>query len=283
MSQIVRSKLDLKKRIKEFKSKNVTIGLVPTMGALHQGHVSLIQMSKLQYDVTVATIFVNPTQFNNPEDLTKYPRKEKEDLDTLSKAGCDLVFIPSEEEIYTQKPSVKLDFGHLETIMEGKFRPSHFNGVGLIVMKLFGLVEPNGAYFGQKDLQQYKIISALVNEFEMPLTLHMAPIVREPEGLALSSRNERLSNKQKILARSLYSTLIQAKNSIKNGVSIEKVINEAKQYLANSTDIELEYLEIVDFETLQNISMPNEGDRLALCVAANVAGVRLIDNIIIEV
>jgi len=282
MTQIVRKKLDLKKLIKELKSKNKSIGLVPTMGALHQGHISLIQMSRTQYDVTVATIFVNPTQFNNPEDLTKYPRNEIEDLDTLTKAGCDIVFIPSDKEMYEQAPSIKLDFGYLETIMEGKFRPGHFNGVGIIVMKLFGLVEPNGAYFGQKDLQQFKIISTLVNEFELPITLHMAPIVRETSGLALSSRNTRLSEEHKKIAIKLHHALTQAKDSIRQGNSIEKTINNAKQSISNCTDIELEYFEIVDFKTLQNISMPNEADRLALCIAAHVAGVRLIDNIIIE-
>jgi len=283
MSQIVRSKKDLKKVIAKLKSTNQTIGLVPTMGALHQGHLSLVQMSKKQYDVTVATIFVNPTQFNNPTDLNQYPRSEKADLAVLSKAGCDIVFIPDTEDVYSSKPTISLNFAHLETAMEGKHRPGHFNGVGLIVMKLFGLVEPTGAYFGQKDLQQFKVISTLVHDFELPIRLHMAPIIRENNGLAMSSRNKRLDKQQIKIASLIYATLQKASSSLKEGTSLEDVKTEAKKIFEDQSSIELEYFEIVLFETLQTISTVNEGDRLALCVAATLAEVRLIDNIIIDI
>ncbi len=283
MSQIVRSKNELKSVIAELKHFNTSIGLVPTMGALHNGHLSLVQMSKMQYDVTVVTIFVNPTQFNSKTDLAKYPRTEKKDITMLVEAGSDIVFIPSKDEIYKLTPTLSLNFGHLETIMEGKYRPDHFNGVGLIVMKLFGLVEPNGAYFGQKDLQQFKVISSLVNDFELPITLHMAPIIRKNNGLAMSSRNKRLDKQQVKEAGFIYATLLKAAQNLKKGASLQIVKKETAKLFSDESFIDLEYFEIVDFETLQNISAVNEGDRLALCVAAIVAKVRLIDNIIIEI
>jgi len=283
MSQIVRSKNELNRVIAPIKNSNSSIGLVPTMGALHQGHLSLVQMSKLQYDVTVVTIFVNPTQFNNPTDLEKYPRTEKEDLELLSNVGCDIVYIPSVDEIYSKHPTLSLNFGDLETVMEGKHRPRHFNGVGLIVMKLFGLVTPTGAFFGQKDLQQFKIISSLVVDFELPIKLHIAPIIRESNGLAMSSRNKRLNSEQSNKASFIYASLKMAEQGLREGASLQLVIKGVEDAFLEESSIQLEYFEIVDFETLQKISIVNEGDRLALCAAAIVAKVRLIDNIIIEI
>lgn len=282
MSQIVRSKIELKSVIEVIKHANKSIGLVPTMGALHNGHLSLVQMSKMQYNVTVVTIFVNPTQFNNESDLAKYPRTEERDITLLSNAGSDVIFIPSVDEIYNLKPTLSLEFGHLETIMEGKHRPGHFNGVGLIVMKLFGLVEPTGAFFGQKDLQQYKVISSLVNDFELPISLHLAPIIRESNGLAMSSRNKRLDKKEFEKASFIYATLSKSAKSLKGGESPQVIMENVEKLFSKESLLNLEYFEIVDFETLQNISTVNEGDRLALCVAATVAETRLIDNIIIE-
>ncbi len=283
MSQIVRSKSDLKDIIREVKKKNSTIGLVPTMGALHQGHLSLVQMSKTQYDVTVVTIFINPAQFNNPSDLEKYPRTEKNDIALLSKAGCDYIFMPKAEEIYLSKPIISLNFGHLETIMEGQQRPGHFNGVALIVMKLMGLIEPNGAYFGQKDLQQFRIVSTLIRDFDMAIKLHMAPIIREISGLAMSSRNKRLSKTQRQKASLIYAALTKAKEHLKKGAEINEVKKKVAQFFVDENTFELAYFEIVKSETLQNISIVNEGDRLALCIAVMVAKIRLIDNIIIDI
>lgn len=282
MSQIVRAKTDLKQVIRKAKKRNYSIGLVPTMGALHEGHLSLVQMSKMQYDVTVASIFINPTQFNNPQDLENYPKSEREDIQLLDNAGCDIIFIPDANEIYSREPISSLSFGYLENIMEGKHRPKHFNGVGLIVMKLFGLVEPTGAYFGQKDLQQFMIISALVNDLELPISLHMAPIIREKNGLAMSSRNKRLNDEQKEYASQLYSSLKKAEVSLKRGLSTAEVKNEIVELFSKLNKLKLEYFEIVDAETLRDISIVNHGDRLALCLAAFVAEIRLIDNIIID-
>lgn len=282
MSQIIRSKTDLKIAIRKLKEANSSIGLVPTMGALHEGHMSLVQMSNMQYDVTVATIFVNPTQFNNKKDLDKYPRTENEDIALLKAEGVEIIFIPDVDEIYASDSLVKLNFGFLETTMEGEHRPGHFNGVGLIVMKLFGLVEPSGAFFGQKDLQQFSIISVLVKDFDLPIKLHMAPIIRDHNGLALSSRNKRLNGEKLGLASKIYATLLMAKDHLVSGIKTGVVKEEVNAHINIENGIELEYFEIVDFETLQNISVFNEGDRVALCIAAYVAEVRLIDNIIIE-
>lgn len=282
MPKIIRLKQELRKTISEFKLKGLTVGLVPTMGALHEGHTSLVQMSGKQYDVTVVSIFINPVQFNNKEDLAKYPRNEQRDLDILEEVGCDIVFIPSEDEIYKTEPVIKINFGHLESVMEGKFRPGHFSGVGLIVGKLLGILQPDGAYFGQKDLQQFRVIATLVQDLDIPVNLHMAPIVREKDGLALSSRNTRLTKEQKFSANNLYKALEMASVVLKTGLPIKETQKKVAKFLDGINDIKLEYFEIVDFETLENISSINEGDRLALCIAGYVAGVRLIDNIIIE-
>jgi len=283
MCQVIRSKYDLKKVINDLKIANKSIGLVPTMGALHQGHLSLVQMSKSQYDVTVATIFVNPKQFNTKEDLVKYPKTELSDIKKLSSIGCNYIFIPTSEEIYDVAPTLKINFGYLEHILEGKFRPGHFTGVGLIVMKLFGLVQPTGAYFGQKDLQQFSVITTLVRDFELPINLHLAPIIRESSGLAMSSRNQGLTETEQKRAAIIYSILEDAKNLLLKGMVKELALKNAIEQFNIADGVKLEYFEIVDAETLQNISTVSAGDKLALCAAAFVAEIRLIDNIIIKI
>lgn len=283
MSQVIRSILDLKKVVEQLKSTNQSIGLVPTMGALHQGHLSLVQMSKNQYDVTVATIFINPTQFNSKEDFLKYPKTEASDIKMLNSIGCHFIFIPDTNEVYKHNAVVELSFGYLEHILEGKHRPGHFNGVGLIVMKLFGLVQPTGAYFGQKDLQQFKVISSLVKDFDLRIKLHLAPIIREKNGLAMSSRNERLSANNKQIATLIYCSLLLAKQQLSDGLDKATVLKNAISKMGTEKGIKLEYFVIVNAETLQEIVLVNAGDRLALCAAAYVAGIRLIDNIIIEI
>lgn len=281
--QVFRSKNTLFKAIKKYKKNQTTIGLVPTMGALHEGHLSLVEMSKRQFNVTAVSIFVNPIQFNNATDLKKYPRSENKDLELLEASGVDLVFIPSIEEIYPQKPLVKLSFSYLEDIMEGKHRPGHFSGVGLVVLKLFGLVQPDGAYFGQKDLQQFKVINQLVVDFNVPVQLHMAPIIREPSGLAMSSRNQRLSQAAIKTASHLYKWLNTAKSGLLNGASVKQIQNDLLECASATDDITLEYFMVVDAETLHPKLIVNEGDRLALCLAAHVDEVRLIDNIIFQI
>ncbi|MEA5460657.1 pantoate--beta-alanine ligase [Arcicella sp. LKC2W] len=257
-----------------------SVGLVPTMGALHNGHLSLIEASKKQNELTVCSIFVNPTQFNNAQDLAVYPRTLEADCQMLESAGCDVVFAPSVEEMYPQLPNLKFDFGDLERVMEGKFRPGHFNGVGVVVSKLFNIVQPDSAYFGQKDLQQCAVINRLVKDLSFSLTLNICPTQRESDGLAMSSRNRNLSPEQRNLAPEIYKSLQQACDLLKNkksGTETQKFVTE---YLSNVNGIELEYFEISDFETLQPINQLLEG-QTALCIAAFMGKTRLIDNVII--
>lgn len=256
-----------------------TIGFVPTMGALHQGHLSLIETAKNQNDVVVCSIFVNPTQFNNPHDLAVYPRTLEADCKMLEEVACDIVFAPSASEMYPSLPTLKFDFGTLENVMEGKFRPGHFNGVGIVVSKLFNIVQPNKAYFGQKDLQQCAVINCLVKDLSFSLDLVICPTQRETDGLAMSSRNRNLSEDQRVIAPEIYKSLSAAAELLKT-----KSSTEVKQFVADYfkviEDIELEYFEISDFETLLPIEELLEG-KTALCIAAFLGKTRLIDNIII--
>ncbi len=256
-----------------------TIGFVPTMGALHQGHLSLIETAKNQNDVVVCSIFVNPTQFNNPHDLAVYPRTLEADCKMLEEVACDIVFAPSASEMYPSLPTLKFDFGTLENVMEGKFRPGHFNGVGIVVSKLFNIVQPNKAYFGQKDLQQCAVINCLVKDLSFSLDLVICPTQRETDGLAMSSRNRNLSEDQRVIAPEIYKSLSAAAELLKTKSSTE-VKQFVTDYFEVIEDIELEYFEISDFETLLPIEELLEG-KTALCIAAFLGKTRLIDNIII--
>ena len=266
----------LKAQRKEGKS----IGLVPTMGALHNGHLSLIRASKAENDLTICSIFVNPTQFNNPQDLAVYPRTLEADCEMLESERCDVVFAPNAHDIYPTLPNLKFDFGDLERVMEGKFRPGHFNGVGIVVSKLFNIIQPNNAYFGQKDLQQCAIINRLVKDLSYNLTLKICPTQREKDGLAMSSRNRNLTPEQRQTAPEIYKALQKAVELLKDkkpGFAIKRFITS---YLDNIEGIEVEYFEISDFETLQPIDELSE-NKTALCIAAFMGKTRLIDNVII--
>ncbi|MEA5139562.1 pantoate--beta-alanine ligase [Arcicella rigui] len=256
-----------------------TIGFVPTMGALHEGHLSLIQTAKSQNDITVCSIFVNPTQFNNPDDLAVYPRTLEADCQLLEQVQCDVVFAPSAAEMYPSLPNIKFNFGILETVMEGKFRPGHFNGVGIVVAKLFNIVQPTKAYFGQKDLQQCAVINCLVRDLSFSLDLVICPTQREQDGLAMSSRNRNLSTEQRALAPAIYKALQQASQQLRTQPAqvVKKAIDD---YFASTDGIELEYFEISDFETLLPVEELSEG-KTALCIAAYLGKTRLIDNVII--
>ncbi|MET3126188.1 pantoate--beta-alanine ligase [Arcicella rosea] len=256
-----------------------SVGFVPTMGALHQGHLSLIETAKNQNDIVVCSIFVNPTQFNNPHDLAVYPRTLEADCQMLEEANCDIVFAPSAAEMYPSLPTLKFDFGTLENVMEGKFRPGHFNGVGIVVSKLFNIVQPNKAYFGQKDLQQCAVINCLVKDLSFSLDLVICPTQREKDGLAMSSRNRNLSEEQRVIAPEIYKSLTAASELLKHQSST--VVKQfAKEYFEVIEDIELEYFEISDFDTLLPIEELSVG-KTALCIAAFMGKTRLIDNIII--
>jgi pantoate--beta-alanine ligase len=257
------------------------LGFVPTMGALHAGHLTLIAASKAANDRTVCSIFVNPAQFNNAEDLARYPRTLEADCALLEGAGCDAVFAPSAEEMYPEPPHLRFDFGNLERILEGAFRPGHFNGVGLVVSKLFHLVQPDRAYFGQKDLQQCLIVKRLVEELNFPLELVIVPTVREADGLAMSSRNRRLTPEERALAPVLYRILSDAKRRLEAGEAAEAVQTEAFGTLAAQGAFRPEYLEIVEARTLEPLTGPLAGREAAVCVAAFLGPVRLIDNVLV--
>ena len=258
------------------------IGFAPTMGALHQGHLSLFQKSKEENDVTIGSIFVNPIQFNQEADLIAYPRTEEEDLELLKKVGCDAVFMPSVQEMYPQKPVIRFYFGALEEVMEGAFRPGHFSGVAVVVSKLFNLVKPTNAYFGLKDYQQVAIITQLVKDLSYLINIVPCETLREPDGLAMSSRNRRLSPQKRKIASNIYQSLqLSGKLLFSEGVEITR--QKIEEYYKNLPDFSLEYFEIADAETLQPVKIVNQHKRIIVCIAAYLDGVRLIDNILLNV
>jgi pantoate--beta-alanine ligase len=249
------------------------------MGALHKGHLSLIDASKRANDITVSTVFVNPTQFNNPTDLLKYPRTLDKDTEMLKEVRCDVLFAPETHELYPKTSTLKLDFGTLDKVMEGEFRPGHFSGVGLVVSKLFNIVEPDNAYFGQKDWQQFAVISKLVEELNFPLTLHSVPTLRESDGLALSSRNLRLSESQRKVASVFFHALELAQKHLRSGSDIHAVRKQVKELVEKEEGVKLEYFEIADSKNLNVLENVDKANRPILCIAGFVGEVRLIDNL----
>jgi pantoate--beta-alanine ligase len=254
------------------------IGLVPTMGALHEGHASLVRRAVAENDIVVVSDFVNPTQFNDKNDLLKYPRTLEADCELLEKEGAAYVFAPSVEEIYPEPDTRQFSYAPLDTVMEGKYRPGHFNGVCQIVSKLFMIVEPDKAYFGEKDFQQLAIIREMVKQMQFPLEIIGCPIVREADGLALSSRNARLTDEQRQQALNISRTLFQGKE-----YAVSHTVAETQQFvedaIAASEGLELEYFELVDGTTLQKISRWEETDYAVGCITVFCGEVRLIDNI----
>ncbi len=255
-----------------------TIGLVPTMGALHNGHLSLVKRCVAENDVCVVSVFVNPTQFNNSTDLEKYPRTEEADIELLSGADCTFAFIPSVEEIYPTPDTRQFDFAPLDQVMEGPARPGHFNGVGQVVSRLFDIVKPNRAYFGEKDFQQLAIIREMVKRYNYNLEIVGCPIVREESGLALSSRNARLSDAEKKIAVNISRTLFMSVD-----LANVKTVDEVKQWVVSTINLfpnlEVEYFEIVDSLTLQPIKEWSDADYITGCITVYCGEVRLIDNI----
>ncbi len=257
-----------------------TIGFVPTMGALHEGHTTLIETARRDNDVVVSSIFVNPVQFNNPDDLARYPRTLEEDCQKLEAAGCDVVFAPSATEMYPESPLLKLSFGELETVMEGAFRPGHFNGVGIVVAKLFNMVQPDRAYFGQKDLQQVAVIRRLIRDLNFPVELIRCPTVREVDGLAMSSRNRNLTPAEREQAPTLFKALTLAHDLLTDGRSATEVKAAVTALFERNPDFRLEYVEVVNADTLQPVSETLAPGQTAICLAAHLGKVRLIDNLV---
>ena len=278
--EIYNSKLLLQQRLNKARDGGASIGFVPTMGALHEGHFSLIRSAKGQNNIVVVSVFVNPTQFNDANDYNKYPRDISDDIKKLKGLldQGDIVFAPSEAEMYPEKDNSVFDFGYLDTIMEGKHRPGHFNGVAQIVNKLLSLVMPDKAYFGEKDYQQLIIIKDIVRQMQLPVEIVPCSIVRETSGLALSSRNKLLTPKQKDSAKEIYKTLIHAKM-----LAEQYTVEELKQWVVDNINsnplMNIEYFDIVDDKTLKSVNDWNENNKKIGCIAVMLDNIRLIDNI----
>ena len=276
--KIVNSIKELRLQLDEDKQKGKKVGLVPTMGALHAGHISLVKRCVAENDVCVVSIFVNPTQFNNPNDLLTYPRTLDEDCQLLESSGCTYVFAPSVEEMYPEPDNRVFDFGTVAQVMEGARRPGHFNGVAQIVSKLFYAVKPDVSYFGEKDFQQIAVIRAMVKQLEIPVEIVDCPIQRESDGLALSSRNTRLTPEQRQKAPVIARTLKESITFVPEK-SVQQVIDYVVSTLNNVPDMSVEYFEIVDGNTLESISNWSDTTFPVGCITVYCGEVRLIDNV----
>lgn len=277
--QLVNTIAQLKLAVNKEREAGKQIGFVPTMGALHRGHVSLVEQAVNATDFVVASIFVNPTQFNNPTDLKTYPRTLEQDLIMLKEAGVSLVFVPTVEEIYPEPDKRVFDFGKLDKVMEGEHRPGHFNGVAQVVSKLFDIVNPHKAFFGQKDFQQLAIIRRMVEMLGLKVEIVSCPTVREADGLAMSSRNMLLNPKQRASAPIISKTLAQARNNMEQ-MSVKEMIEWVKKEINKNPELNVEYFEIADAQTLQPVSQWNSTKQAVGCIAVQVGQVRLIDNIL---
>jgi pantoate--beta-alanine ligase len=270
---------EVQKAVSQYRSENKTVGFVPTMGALHEGHISLVKECYDHNDICIVSIFVNPTQFNNSADLETYPRTIEHDSKLLAAQGVDIVFIPSVEEIYPEPDTRQFDFGLLDKVMEGKFRPGHFNGVAQVVSKLFDIVKPDRAYFGEKDFQQLAIIRDMVRQYNIPVEIIAVPIMREKSGLAMSSRNQRLTQEQKNEAANIYRILSESKELSKRK-TVEETISFVIDEVNKIDSLEVEYFEIVDGTTLQSITEWAAISYVVGCITVFCGEVRLIDNIV---
>jgi len=277
--QIFKTKLELTRFLSSEK-KVKSIGFVPTMGALHEGHLQLIKQSKKECEITVCSIFVNPTQFNNATDLANYPNTLKEDLLKLENLNCDAVYIPKVDDLYEENEKAKeFDFGTLSSTMEGEFRPGHFNGMATIVEKFFNIIKPTKAYFGQKDLQQLQIVKALAKQTNLAIEIVGVPTIREESGLAKSSRNALLTTEGKKDAALIFKCLNYCRANKNKGIDFLK--SHTKTKFAELKNFELEYVEFVALNTMLPITKWEKENENAICIATYIDGVRLIDNIIL--
>ncbi len=271
---------EIKAHIALLRKEGKTIGFVPTMGALHEGHLELVRKACKEDDVVAVSIFVNPIQFNNPEDLVKYPRTLESDIKKLNATACSIVFAPAVEEMYPEPDNTEFDFGKLDKVMEGEFRPGHFKGVGIVVKKLLEIVEPTRAYFGEKDYQQLVIIRYLVKSLAIPVEIVSCPIVREPDGLAMSSRNSRLTPEERALAPDIHDALNRIKENYTwftpDGLG-KMIIGDIEQ----NPLFRVEYAEVADAETLMPFFDWEDAEHAVLCVAVVLGQVRLIDNVLL--
>jgi pantoate--beta-alanine ligase len=272
-------KVELQQYLDRLRQGGASLGFVPTMGALHAGHLSLIKQAQQQCDVVVCSIFVNPTQFNDPKDLEIYPRPIAADIVKLEQIGCDILFNPEVDEMYAGNEIWHLDIGELEGLLEGKFRPGHYQGVTQVVNKLFDIVKPNLAFFGQKDYQQFLVISRMVQLLKQPVKLVMCPIEREADGLAMSSRNIHLSADDRLHALVLSRTLNEVKHNFEAN-NLAQLQHNAEAAIAKEPGVALGYFEIADAETLRPANKDTKN--IVALVAATVGKTRLIDNVVIS-
>lgn len=279
--QVVKHINDLRIILDDKRKEGLSIGFVPTMGALHPGHISLVDLAGRQTGFVVVSIFVNPTQFNDKGDLERYPRDLQKDVDLLTPTACQLVFAPEADEIYPEPDTRQFNFGQLEQVMEGKFRPGHFNGVAQVVSRLFDIVQPDKAFFGQKDFQQLAVINEMVRKLKLSVEIVPCPIVREPDGLAMSSRNMLLSAEQRMNAAHISATLFEATN--KTGeLSVQELCEWVTDRVNENEYLNTEYFEIVDSVTLQPVENWSDSGAKVGCIAVHCGKIRLIDNIEFE-
>ena len=278
--EIFRTRAEVHSYLEKVKIDGNSIGFVPTMGALHEGHLSLIDAAQTKADVVVCSIFVNPTQFNDKKDLENYPRPIEDDIKKLEGANCDVLFLPEVDEMYNSNDNWHIKLNDFDTILEGEIRPGHYQGVTQIVKKLFDIVRPDYAFFGQKDFQQFVIISYMVKKLGINIQLIRCPIIRENDGLAMSSRNVYLSKEDRQNALSLFNSLTRAKEEFSH-MSIPQVKKNAMDYLSNAVGIEVEYFEFYDINTFEPASSKQAENVIAL-VAAQVGNIRIIDNMILS-
>ncbi len=269
---------ELQQKLHSHKENGLSIGFVPTMGALHAGHISLVERAAGENDIVVVSIFVNPTQFNNPDDLRNYPRTLESDTALLRKFKCDIVFAPDEKTIYPEPDTRTFSFGRLEQVMEGRHRPGHFTGVARVVSKLFSMVKPHRAYFGEKDFQQLAIIQNMVDQMKFDIIIVPCPIIREEDGLAMSSRNALLSQAQRKIAPTIYQTMKKVEKKYNT-----HTINQLKDYFKEAVELspllKIEYVEFADESTLEPIDQKLDKQQVRLFVAVLAGDIRLIDNL----
>ena len=281
--EIFKTKASLQAYLQEARSTGQKIALIPTMGALHEGHLSLLNYAKPISDIRVCSIFVNPTQFNDPKDLEKYPRPIENDIRLLESVDCDILFLPSVDEMYPDKNEAwHLDLGELDQIWEGEKRPGHFQGVTQVVYKLFTLVQPDIACFGQKDFQQVMVIKRMIAMKDLPIQLAICPTIRDQDGLALSSRNARLSEAGKRTALALSRSLQYVKDHIHDPILLAEIKDKALQILTDTDGLSVEYFALCESSTLKEVNHIDFSKQHVALVAAWVEGVRLIDNMILN-
>jgi len=279
--QVVKHINELRLVVNDKRKEGLSIGLVPTMGALHQGHLSLVEQAGKQTGFVVVSIFVNPTQFNDQGDLERYPRNLQKDIDFLSQSSCGLIFAPDADEIYPEPDTRQFDFGPLEQVMEGKFRPGHFNGVAQVVSRLFEIVQPDKAFFGQKDFQQMTIIKEMVRKLNLPVEIVSCPIIREADGMAMSSRNMLLSPDERKNAVVISATLFEAVNKA-GQLNVQELCRWVIERINENAFLNTEYFEIVNADTLIAVINWEEPGIKVGCIAVHCGSIRLIDNVVIS-